>query len=54
MGILDRLLKKVSNNNNTEIERINKDVAQMSEAIVIHMSKILHLARVFVTRTSYP
>lgn len=41
MGILDRFFKKKLNNNNPEIERINKDVAQMSKDLVIHMSKIL-------------
>lgn len=41
MGILDRFFKKDLNNSNLEIESINKDIAQMSEDLVLHMRKIL-------------
>lgn len=41
MGIFDKLFKNNQKEGSTEIGQINKDVAQMSEDLVIHMSKIL-------------
>lgn len=41
MGIFDKLFKNNLKEGSTEIGQINKDVAQMSEDLVIHMSKIL-------------
>lgn len=41
MGIFDKLFKNSEKEGNTEMEQINKDVAQMAEDIVVHMSKIL-------------
>jgi hypothetical protein len=41
MGIFDRLFNNNQKDNNHEIEKINRDVAQMSESLVIQMGKIL-------------
>ena len=41
MGIFDRLFKNNQKDNNSEIEKINRDVAQMSEDLVIQMGNIL-------------
>lgn len=41
MGIFDKLFKNNQKEGNTEIGQINKDVAQMSEDLVIHVRKIL-------------